>query len=154
MELITIINLLLLVTIVIVQNFVLHLSLPYYSLILCIYSFLVGYINSYLSKKYTKSTNLKHGVFNLLFIIIGIVLNNISLVVKEYIKSKSGNIGTSLFEIILFGIIIYFINNNKFTKVSGNYLFNKTNIKEDKYKKLDLYINSPYRKIRNINISY
>jgi len=145
-------NLLLLLIVIIAQHKVLQLSLPFYSILILIIAGVNGFLDSFIedrNKNHIVPTFKTACVFG-----IGILINNLAVPLKSFISNKLGDIGTILFEVILFGGVLYITNLLQFKNIEMRLtsFIHKEN--EDKFKDLDIFLNEKYSKIKKITIDY
>ena len=146
-----ILDLLLLLIIILSQNLKLKLNLRYYSLILILYGFINQYIKSYFIKNKNILVHLKKGLYGTFLIIVGILINNFSVNIKNLIENKIGISGIIFFEFILFGSLLYILKSNK--KMPDLFKFDKI-IQDDTFKEINHFLNQKYASIQKLDIKY
>ena len=152
MKKVILLNLFLLLIIIIGQHKALQLSLPFYSILILLVACVNGFLDSYIEdrkKNHIVPTLKTVAVFGL-----GILINNLAVPLKTIISNKLGDIGSILFEVILFGSLLIITNLQQFKHIEMRLTSFKHLENEDKFKDLDIFLNEKYSKIKKITIDY
>lgn len=145
-------NLFLLLIIIVGQHKVLKLSLPFYSILILLIACVNGFLDSYIEDR--KKNHLLPTFKTVIVFGLGILINNLAIPLKTIILNKFGDVGTILFEIVLFGSLLLITNLQQFKHIEMRLTSFKDKENEDKFKDLDIFLDEKYSKIKKISIDY